>query len=320
MDDTDLRLCTLLLQNSRAPLAHLAKGVGTSAPSAFRRLDSLLDSRVIRDFTSHISLRYLNAVFVQVFGVSNSRCFEETALKLAENSRTARVLIGSGNYAIVSGYLRAKSELDQYAAFVRKVALIPHPTIGVVGAVQYGSENILKPVDRRKKLSLLDYRIINSLHLNSRKTFKDVGRELDVSARSVRMHIARMIREGTVMFTLLWDPGMTSGVSSFTRIVLKPRTKADRFRNELMRIHEPRIVSAVSYRNLPDTLMCRIWSPTRAEHAQLLDKISSASAVHRVFSCVLLREYGFVTWRDGILRSRCGLDSSTARHPLPAST
>ncbi len=320
MDETDVRICTLLLQNSRTSLAHLARDARTSAPSAFRRLNSLLNSGVIRDLTSHISLRYLNATFVQISGVSKSECFEETVLRLAKNSRTARTLIGSGDYVIVSAYLNAESELDQYAAFVRKVASIHLPTIGVVGAVQYGSENILKPVDRRKELSLLDYRIINSLHLNSRKTFKDVGQELGVSARTVRIHIARMIRDRSVIFTLLWDPSVTSGVSSFTRIVFRPMTVADRFRNELMRIHEPWIVSAVSYRNLPDTLMCRIWSPTEAEHAQLLDKISSTGAVQRAFSHILLREYGFETWRDEILRSRASLGFSAAQQRLPVST
>jgi len=85
MDETDRWLMLLLAENTRIPYRELADKLGVSVQAVHRRIQLLTKAGVLRGFTAGISIRYLNAVPVIVFGRSNALSTEDTVKKLSPN-------------------------------------------------------------------------------------------------------------------------------------------------------------------------------------------------------------------------------------------
>ena len=70
LDDVDEQILALLAENARATFAEIGERVNLSAPAAKRRVDRMLDSGVIRGFTTVIdrgALGWNTEAFVQVY-------------------------------------------------------------------------------------------------------------------------------------------------------------------------------------------------------------------------------------------------------------
>lgn len=70
LDDTDERILTELAENARATFADIGERVNLSAPAVKRRVDRMLDSGVIRGFTTVIdrnALGWTTEAYVQVY-------------------------------------------------------------------------------------------------------------------------------------------------------------------------------------------------------------------------------------------------------------
>lgn len=70
LDETDEQILTALAENARATFAEIGERVRLSAPAVKRRVDRLLDTGVIRGFTTVIdrnALGWNTEAFVQVF-------------------------------------------------------------------------------------------------------------------------------------------------------------------------------------------------------------------------------------------------------------
>ncbi|MCB1266402.1 MAG: Lrp/AsnC family transcriptional regulator [Mycobacterium sp.] len=70
LDDTDERILAELAENARATFAEIGERVSLSAPAVKRRVDRMLDSGVIRGFTTVVdrnALGWNTEAYVQVF-------------------------------------------------------------------------------------------------------------------------------------------------------------------------------------------------------------------------------------------------------------
>lgn len=79
MDDVDLRICELLFNNSRCPHRELASMLGISVTAVHRRVESLIDEGIIKEFTANISKSYLKRLsrprwMAYAIADSSSRC------------------------------------------------------------------------------------------------------------------------------------------------------------------------------------------------------------------------------------------------------
>ncbi|MGB0436510.1 MAG: Lrp/AsnC family transcriptional regulator [Mycobacterium sp.] len=70
LDETDERILNELVEHARATFAEIGQRVNLSAPAVKRRVDRMLDSGVIRGFTTivdHTALGWTTEAYVQVF-------------------------------------------------------------------------------------------------------------------------------------------------------------------------------------------------------------------------------------------------------------
>ncbi|MDQ1371276.1 MAG: Lrp/AsnC family transcriptional regulator, leucine-responsive regulatory protein, partial [Candidatus Thermoplasmatota archaeon] len=124
MDDTDRKMLVLITANPRIHIRELAKKLGISRQAVHNRMRALAEIGVLKGTTAEVSVPYLDAIPVAVFGRSGMTLTEEVFDKLGESELARRAVIAGGNYLYVNGELRAISDLDGYVEFVKRVGML----------------------------------------------------------------------------------------------------------------------------------------------------------------------------------------------------
>jgi Lrp/AsnC family leucine-responsive transcriptional regulator len=303
MDETDLRLSQLLLLDSRAPYQELAGKLGLSVQAVHRRIQALVKCGVIAGFTAHLSYRYLGAVNVGFSGLSEARSLDDVVEKLHQNDSTNVIIAASGNWLVVSSILRNLSEAEAYTDFLRKAAAMPTPGVGMVGSMQYGTDS-MELHGKTMELGSLDFRIVQALHADSRKSIADISTEVGISAKTVKRHLEAMDSMGVIEYRIDWHPGQSDGIVAFVWIRLKPGTDRAAFRNGLARTFGARMIFITSFCNDPVRLLCFTWSPNGRAFSGLCDSLEKDAGVEKVTSFYAQKGYVFETWRDRLLAER----------------
>jgi DNA-binding Lrp family transcriptional regulator len=166
MDKTDIVLCQLLLGNSRLSYSELADKLNLSVTTIHKRIQDLIESHVIRKFTAKISLFQLDALHTVVFGRSKFSSVQNLLEKLESNSVIYWLSVGGGNYLYIGAYLQNIGELDTLISFLKEMAKMPEPTVGIS---TFPMPLGILPELKNRTLYPLDYQIIGSLKNNSRK-------------------------------------------------------------------------------------------------------------------------------------------------------
>ena len=298
MDQTDVVLSMLLLANSRIPYRSLADKLGLSVNAVHRRIQTLVESGIIRTFTAKISLSAVKAFGVFVFGRSETKSVDEACEKVGNHDLTYWVGVGGGNYLYVGAYLQNISELEPYVGYVKKEAEMPEPNVGIIPPETDFSFLVTK---RDTKLSPLDYQIICALHKNSRRPVSEVAEELRVSTKTVRRRLSRMIREGLIELSIQWYPDVSNDIMTFFHLYLKASADKSRVGSLLVEKYAPNVLFYWSFSNLPNQLMCPVWTRSMKELRDIQKSFESEELFESTVPNVLYTGYIFDTWRDKLL-------------------
>jgi DNA-binding Lrp family transcriptional regulator len=322
MDDTDRKILILITANPRIHFQELAKRLGISKQAAHRRVQVLMETRVIQSPTAGISYPYLNAVPVSVFGRSNTISVEETLDRLGESEFTHRAIVAGGNYLYVVGQLRNVSDLDGYAEFVKRVAMIPEPTVAISClddglTPDYFVDGVMKRKPNYKKLSPLDLRIIASLKDDGRRPIADIAENVGASAKTVRRHLEDMTSDGSLELHVPMD--LPSGGPILLAMHVNLRDGADK--GEVGR----RLLSKYSFQdayvrtfiNIPGFLILAFWSDKVPEIRRVLRIVGEDEDVLHVMLNFCYLERLYPTWRDKLpeVQTRSSKKASTRNPP-----
>lgn len=262
------------------------------------------DLGVIKGAIAGISVPYLDAVPIVVFGRSKTASFETTLDRLAESDLSRRALVAGGNFLYVVGLLRNISELDSYADFVRRTTEMQEPTVGI-----YNPDDGLIPdytVDgggwkRRssyKELSPLDLKIIASLKDDARKPIAEIAEMVGVTSKTARRHLESMISEGSLEFTVPAD--MLPGGDMLTLVHVNLREGADKekFGKRLLSKRWFRDQYVRTFSNLPGFLVWVFWSDKIMEIRRAFKEVAEDEDVVAIMPNFAYLERLYQTWRD----------------------
>ncbi|HEX7392921.1 MAG TPA: winged helix-turn-helix transcriptional regulator [Thermoplasmata archaeon] len=303
MDETDLRICGLLNTNSRIPFRDLAERLGISVQAAHKRVKVLTDTGVLRHFTANISLKALNAVPAAISGHTKAASADEVAIGLGKNEFSAIVHV-SGDFLSVMILLRSIGDLDNYVEFVKKEAQMEDISIflpSTMGFTNLERQNLPK---EDLVLTRLDYRIILSLHKDSRKELVDIAKELGLSTRTVKRRLKRMTDAGVIEFTTEFDYGAQNGISSLMIIDLKPGLDRGRFLGEVKNRLGPRTIFMGAYSNIPNGLFAFMWSASMKECRETEASLRGDPAIAAFKNLLIQNKHQFPTWRERLLEER----------------
>jgi DNA-binding Lrp family transcriptional regulator len=301
MDDTDRKLLLLICANPRTRLRELAKSLGISTQAVHRRIQALTEIGAIEGMTAGISIHYLHAVPLMIFGRSDTTSIEETFDRLGESEFSSIALAAGGNFLYVVGLLRDISELDSYSEFVKRAGKMPEPIVGIYGLDYPEYRLTIDGGNRRhchRELSPLDLRIIASLKGDARRPVADIADMVGASTKTVRRHLEDMIFEGSLEFYVPWDP--VAGGNTFLLMHVNLRDGADKVEvgRRLLSKRLLRIVFIRAFRNIPGFLLCFLSLEKTEEIRMILREVGEDEDVLAVTPNFVYLERNYVTWRD----------------------
>ena len=304
MDDTDLNLCQLLIANARRPQRELADELGISVAGVHRRIQSLVDQKVVKGFTANISSACLHAVHAQVDGICECQSVEGALDRLGAIGSVSSVLTSAANLTALTLILRRIEDLGPTVEQVRDILQMPKPRVTISTTIYVGANPIGKDFTSERELSRIDYRIINSLHYNCRKPIIDVADEIGITPKTARNRLELMESEGLIEYGLSWEPARTAGTCFIVRIDLKPQVDRSEFINQINKRFGARFILTFVHSNELDYLCGYCWAPTVAQHNDLVGALKADEKVKDVRSGIVHNEWSFETWRDRLLKER----------------
>lgn len=295
MDEQDLRLIQMLVRDPRATYRKLADGMGMSVQAVHRRLQLLQESGVILGFTAAISIPYLEAIPVTIYGRAPGRTKKEVAAAFDGNELISGVLFGSGGVLVISALLRKITELDGLIAAVRAGTGMGQPWVGIESVRPTGSRPATTSTE---PLSPLDMRIISSLARDARKASTDVAKELGVTAATVARRLERLDSIGALEYVTMLHPGFSGDVVSIFQVDIEEG--ADRS-EVIARLRSKLGATAEYYRtfvNVPDRFSFVGWNSTLRELELTFEQVAEEEGVRMAVPDIMFTGWYHPTWRD----------------------
>lgn len=295
MDEQDLHLIQLLVHDPRATYRELADHLGMSVQAVHRRIQLLQESKILMGFTATISIPYLEAIPITIYGRASGRTKKEIVGALEKNESISGVLFGSGGVLVISALLRKVTELDRLIDSVRSTTGVVQPWMGI---------EMIKPSGTRpstiiaEPLTPLDLRIVSSLARDARKASTDVAKELGITAATVNRHLERMQEIGALEFVTMLHPGFSGDVVAVFQVDLTDG--ADRG-DVIGRLRAKLGATAEYYRtfvNVPDRISFVSWNKTLRELELTLDQVVQEEGVRQAVPDIIFTGWYHPTWRD----------------------
>jgi Lrp/AsnC family leucine-responsive transcriptional regulator len=298
MDKIDVTLIQLLLVNCRRSYSELADKLGLSVNAVHKRIQSLIETGVIRKFTAKLGGLAANFVNVFIWGTSQLDSLQNLPDKLKTQGSIYWLAVGGGKYLYVGAYLRSINELEPLVSYIRKEAQIADPTVGIMAASPFPLPANLAYIDTT--LYDLDYQIIASLKDNARKAISDVADELGVSAKTVRRRLARMIKNWLIELSVAWYPDASNDIITLFDLHLKPDTDMGIAYN-ILKKYSPNVLFYWSFANIPDTATFAVWTNSMKELQSIRENLEKEAVVLSIVPNILYVGYIFSTWRDQVV-------------------
>ncbi len=306
MDAMDIRLCQLLFSNSRATVRELSDKLDISVQATHRRMQNLKDEGIIRRYMTFLSVEYLHTCRVYVSGRSTLSDQDEVKRVLRSNDMVYVVLIAGEDFLNISFIPREIKDLDDIAMFVKDKVRISDPFISIESQVRFGGTVLNRRYTGPSELSSVDYRIAHAIQDDSRKMLEDIAEDLELSPRTVKRHLDRMIKEGALEFGLDWNPAYSTGITSIVMVRIKKGAEISKVRDAIGSAFGYSVIFITSFVNMLDVLGLYCWTPTVMAQKDLVDDIGRTEGVDMVMSKMLQDGWVQDTWRDRMLVDRAG--------------
>ncbi|HEC37539.1 hypothetical protein LCGC14_1464670 [marine sediment metagenome] len=317
MDEIDFGLCMSLVLNSRIAYRELAETFNKSVNSIHKRVKSLVDSGVLLNFNTKLSLlNFPSSVNVIMFGNSKVDNKEELLDKLGRHECIFNVTRASSNLYYIHAYLKDFSGLDPLISFIRREgkfddleigldSALPSPNAPITSETDYNSKSDSKLLQKEHVYSDLDFLIINSLKNNSRKPITEIVDEVRTTPKTVRRHLNKMIEENLLDFSIEWYPDKSAIIMSIVILKLDPTVQVDKLKilEEIRKDHGQTILFSWNLSNLPNLMLVCAWTHSMKELQDL-----EASLISKKFSSVnatiLIKGKMYPSWRDTYLEEK----------------
>lgn len=314
VDEIDVRLCGLLILNSRTPYRELSDRLGLSLQAVHRRIQVMQQQGVIHGFPRGLSIGFVNPVVLYLFGTSSAASMDEAVAALHKDDRTYIVLVCARNYLSIGALLRDHSEIDDYVESARRSARLTDLTVGLMSLTQFGTDEV-GWADREQEISTLDYRIIRALKEDARRPVEEVASDLDISAATARRRLTRLTGIGAFSASLHWQPSASGQIVAQLHIALKEGADRSRIGSALTAKSASRIISFISFSNLPRFLLLVVWASSMKELNELVALAGAEDRVESASPNLVIAEYRFDTWMEKRVAERASSHSRTSSDP-----
>jgi len=301
MDEIDFTISKILMANSRISYSEIADIFGMSVNSIYKRIKSLVELGIIRNFKTKLSfLNFPHTTNVVLFGRSQETDKKVLMDKIGNHECVYNVTQASGELFYFHAFSRNLRDLDSIISIIKEEANINNLTV----ALDKNSPSAFPIGPIEINYSNVDYLIINSLRENSRKTISDIAEEIEVSTKTVTRHLDRLIKENLIEFTIDWYPDKTSEIMSFIIIKSKPEKGFDKL-NLLQNFKkiEKNLFYQYRFINLTELMLLFVWTNSMKE-LQEIEGFLNGFDLKSVEVTILIEGKMYPTWLDKYLAEK----------------
>jgi len=297
MDETDLRLCLLLRENSRIPYRELADRVELSVNAVHSRVGNLVESDIIDGFHANLGDGAIReSLKIMIHGESRFEELDRVIEELSKDKNTFKMVSTSDDYLYIYGILQDISYMSEYVENIPEVAGIDTPEV-FLPSVPKTSQN------EDFELKRTDYEIINSLHQDSRKSLSQVADELGVSTKTVRRRIDKMEEAGAIDYTISWYPIYSDDFIGILHCKVL-EGKRDQKLSDVKNTYFPNVFETEKASNHPEKVLIDTWANTLEKIQNIRSELHSKEYFGSIKSRMFYDIEYFETWKDELLKER----------------
>ncbi|MFX1451969.1 MAG: Lrp/AsnC family transcriptional regulator [Promethearchaeota archaeon] len=301
MDEIDLKIILLLMNNSRLPYREISDQLGLSVNAVYKRVQSLIDLRIIEKFTARLKPYAINAIYVFIFGQSNAQDMDKAISELGKHDNTWQIIFSSRNYMYIGSMLENIHQLEDYSSFVSQITKIQSPKIGLLSGVFYSVPiPYIIPQSRSMNFDNLDLDIIRSLKNDSRKSISEIAEDANSTPNTIRRRLTRLIEEGIIDLSIDFNPQASEDIFALFQINISPTVEKNELAKHLNEKYSPNIFYCWTFSNLPNIIVCWVWSNNMKELNELIENIKQEK-IDSIISDIMYRVLYFDTWKEKIL-------------------
>lgn len=297
MDEIDIRICQLLSVNPRMAYRELADKLGISVSAVHARLKSMTEEGIIKGSYARVSTGQLGGVIVMISGRSTHNSAKDLEAALSKSDNVEEVFVASGMVAYINGLLRNISELDKHVEFIRSAAKLTDMRVGIENYGLYGDKKAVRGVVQGS-MTPLDYRIAESMATDARKSVQDIAAEVNVSPRTVKRRLDRMLQEGLLEMTIGWNPYQVANlIIAFVDITLKEGVDKGVFAGDVSKNFGPQILVTGIYHNLPNYAVSVVWTSVIGNVRHIVVELEKDDRVVSAIANVGVTFFALTSWR-----------------------
>jgi len=301
MDEVDIKIILLLMNNSRLTYREISNYLGLSVNAIFKRVQVLIDLKVIEKFSARLKPYAINAIYAFIFGQSNTQDIDKTIAELDQHDNTWQIALSSRNYMYIGAMLENIHQLDEYSSFISRTAKIQSPKIGLLSGVHYIAPiPYIVPKSRAMSYDKLDLEIIRSLHNDSRKPISEMADEINSTSNTIRRRLTRMIEEGIIELSIDFNPEASNDIFAVFQISVKPSIDKNEVAHTLNEKYHPNLFYCWTFSNLPNTILCWVWANNVKELTELVENVKKENIDSIIFD-IMCKVYYFDTWKERLL-------------------
>jgi Lrp/AsnC family leucine-responsive transcriptional regulator len=293
MDETDLKMIELLWKNPRSSYRELADELGISTPAVHRRLQACREKDIILGPYARLSADFLRAVYLMVYGKSSAKSFEEIHEALKKGDQTDTFTLMGGNVVLLWGLLRDVNELDGYVDFIRKAAQIEEPFLGIAPKDPLMCE---PKSEFDIKLTKVDFKIMGALRKDGMMTVSDISKEINVSLKTVRNHLKRLIDEKVITFELIANQAHSGNFVPFIEVTLENGAEMKEVLARLRNNFFPPLIFTYTFSNHPKFFITQGWLKNMAQLSELVSQLNKVEGIDSIVTNTYIASRSLPTW------------------------
>ncbi len=296
MDEIDLRLCLLLREQPRAVYRELADEVDLSVNAVHSRIKDMKDKGIIGGFKANIGQNaFPRSLELMIHGFSEKDDTEEILEELEDDKNTFRLVTTSDDYLYVYGLIRDMAEMSQYVASIPESLDLRDSKVFLFSKERSNDSDF--------RFVKTDYRIIDSLHEDSRKSFSQVADDVGVSTKTVRRRIDKMKDAEAIDFSIRWYPVYSDDFIGIIHGNLRSKNR-EGVLTEIKRKYYPNVFEFDVAGNDPDSIILNTWARNLNKLKKLREGLKSTELFDSMKTRMFYDIHYFETWRKDLLKEK----------------
>jgi DNA-binding Lrp family transcriptional regulator len=209
MDSKDLEIIKILNSNGRIPFTSIAKSVNLSLNGIKKRITHLEDEGVIKGYSCELSFGVLGEEtgIAKIHVSSKTDRIQDVIDNIGNHRLVFTVGVGIDNKIIAVFTYKSSFEVVELENWLKTILSVDTVEIFLL---------LSKPITELSEIASADYKIISELRNNGRMPLQLLSERTQISTRTLKKRIDRLVENEQIYFSTLLSPGSSEDLIIFT--------------------------------------------------------------------------------------------------------